>query len=96
MESKQLKDFELLKSKLARSLKETLTKDAAPPAGERAVDYEVHVPYHQLQADDDEDNTAEASVVYVVRTPQEKRHMVRIRFQYDKTGKFLKDTLAYV
>lgn len=44
MESKQLKDFELLKSKLARSLKEILTRDAMPPAGERPVDYDVHVP----------------------------------------------------
>lgn len=96
MESKQLKDFELLKSKLARSLKEILTRDAMPPAGERPVDYDVHVPYHQLSADEDAPNTAEAAVVYVVRTPEEKRHSVRIRFQYDKSGKFLKDTMAYV
>lgn len=96
MESKQSKDFELLKSKLARSLKEALVRDSLAPAGERPVDFDIHVPYHQLTVDEEVPSTAEAVAVYVVRCPAEKRHSVRIRFQYDKSGKFLKDTMTYV
>jgi hypothetical protein len=88
--------FEDLKSKIAKSLKETLHRDAAAPAGERHVDYDVHVPYHQLIADDSEDMAARAVVTYVVDCPSEKKHTVRIKFNYDKSGKFLKNTMTYV
>ena len=88
-------EFELIKSKLARSLKDILTKDAATPEGERHVDCEVHVPYHQLLAED-EPMTAKASVTYVVHGSTEKKHTVRIKFNYDKSGKFLKNSMTYV
>ena len=90
------KQFETIKSKLARSIKEILTKDAAPPAGERPVDYDVAVPYNQIAVDDDETEYAKATVIYTVLCPGEKKHVVRIKFKYEKTGKFLKDTMLYV
>jgi hypothetical protein len=89
-------EFDAIKSKLARSLKDTLTKDAATPEGERPVDCEVHVPYHQLAADDTEPLTASALVTYVVHGATEKKHTVRIKFNYDKSGKFLKNSMTYV
>lgn len=85
-----------LKSKIARSLKNTLTSDAVAPAGEKHVNFEVHVPYHQVKLDEDEPSTATATVTYVVQCPKEKRHTVYIKFKYDKSGKFLKNTMQYV
>lgn len=89
------KAFNEIKSKLAKSIKDTLTRDAAAPEGERPVDCEVHVPYHQLTPED-EPMTARALVTYVVHGPTEKKHTVRIEFNYDKAGKFLKNSMTYV
>lgn len=91
-----IENFEELKSKLARSLKTTLAYEAIPPVGEKPVDFELHVPYHQVKLDPDESNTATAVVTYVVRCPSEKKHTVYIKFKYDKTGKFMRETMEYV
>jgi hypothetical protein len=90
------KEFESLKSKIAKSLKETLFKESATPPGERHVDHDVHVTYHQVLEVEDEPMTASAVVTYVVAYPKEKRHTVRIKFNYDKAGKFLRNTMLYV
>ena len=85
------KAFEDIKSRLARSLKETLRDDCDPPPDE------IHIPYHKILADEDgEENTATATVTYIVFCPKEKRHTVYIKFKYDRAGKFLKDTMTYV
>jgi len=91
-----IENSEELKSKLVRSLKTTLAYEAIPPTGEKPVDFELHVPYHQIKLDPDEPNTASAVVTYVVRCPTEKKHTVFIKFKYDKAGKFLRETMKYV
>jgi len=92
------KEFEALKSKLARSLKEAMSQESATPEGEKHTHCEVHIPYHQIKPVDDseEDNTAQATITYVVNCPTEKKHTVRIKFKYDKSGKFLKNSMSYV
>jgi hypothetical protein len=88
-------EFERIKSKLARALKEHLLIDATPPPEEGNVDFEMHIPYHQIQPTDEE-LTARARITYVVRCPKEKVHTVHIEFNYDKTGKLSKETIHYV
>jgi hypothetical protein len=85
-----MKQFEDIKSRLARSLKETLFNECSPPPDE------LHIPYASVSPDREEPNTATATVTYVVRCPGEKKHTVHIRFKYDKEGKFLRDTMEYV
>jgi hypothetical protein len=102
----EIDEFEAIKSKLARSLKETLTREAAAPQGERPVDYEVHIPYHQIKQDpsvhipdaqtSETPKTASAVVTYIVRCPTEKKHTVKISFEYDKSGRFIRNTMRYV
>ncbi len=89
-------NFDSLKSKLARSLKDTLTREATHPEGERPIECEVHVPYHHLRPSVDEVDVAHAEVTYIVNCPAEKKHRVRIKFNYDKFGRFLRNTLQYV
>lgn len=96
MNSVVYKQFETIKSKLARSMKEILTKEAVMPSGESPVRCDVTIPYPQLDADPEDEGYAQATVIYVTYCPTEKKHVVRIKFQYDKTGKFLKDTVVYV
>lgn len=91
-----IENSEELKSKLVRSLKTTLANEAIPPTGEKPVDFELHVPYHQVKLDPDEANTATAVVTYVVRCPSEKKHTVYVKFKYDKAGKFMRETMEYV
>jgi hypothetical protein len=88
--------FEVLKSKIVRSLKEHLYNDALPPSGERPVDFDIHVPFHQVHLDEDADNRATASVTYMVNCPSEKKHSVHVNFAYDKTGRYVKGSLVYV
>jgi hypothetical protein len=92
------KEFELIKSKLARSIKDILTKESATPPGEKNTPCEVHIPYHHIKPVDDADSpdTAQATVTYVVSCPMEKKHTVRIKFKYDKNGKFLRNSMIYV
>jgi hypothetical protein len=84
------KNFEDIKSKLARSLKETLYNECSPPPNE------LHIPYGSVVEDKEEPYTALAVVTYIVRCPGEKKHTVHIKFKYDKEGKFLRDTMEYV
>lgn len=88
--------FEDVKSRLARSIKDVLTRESTLPPEERAMPFELHVPYQQLQADDDDPGYARARVTYVVNCPTEKKHTVYIKFKYDKAGRFLRNTMTYV
>lgn len=88
--------FESLKHKLLKSIKETLTLEAEAPKEEKPVDFDVRVPIHQLKLVDDCSDTAEALVIYAVRCPTEKTHAVRIKFNFDKSGSFLRNTMSYV
>lgn len=96
MQIESTSSFELIKSKLARSLKESLALDCETPRGEKRVEYEVRIPYHQLRADEEHDNMATALVTFAAWLPEEKTHTVRIRFEYTKSGKFLRETMTYV
>lgn len=89
-------EFEQLKSKIARSMKEVLTNEVRTPEGERTVACDIHIPYHHLLPDDDEAGAAQATVTYVTHTPTEKRHTVYVKFKYDKSGKFQRNTMTYV
>lgn len=88
--------FETLKPKLARSLKEYLYNESLAPAGERPVDFDIHVPFHQIKLDDETPNHASAVVTYVVRCPSEKKHTVNVNIAFDKQGRVVKDSLTYV
>lgn len=85
-----------MRSKIARSLKETLFKEAVSPEGEKPVRMELHVPYNQIRPDDENENSATATVTYVVWCPSEKKHSVNIKFNYDKYGKFIRNSMVYV
>lgn len=88
--------FETLKPKLARSLKEYLYNESLAPAGERPVDFEIHVPFNKLLLDEETPNHATAVVTYVVRCPSEKKHTVNVNIAFDKQGRVVKDSLTYV
>lgn len=90
------KEFEALKSKIVQSVKETLGAEVRTPEGEKSTPCDVHVPYEHLQPDDDEPSAATAVVVYVTYHPVEKRHIVKVKFNYDKSGKFQRNTMSYV
>ena len=87
--------FETLKPKLSRALKEHFLSEAQVP-GEQPVELEVHVPHSQLILSDETEFAAYATVTSIVRCPSEKKHTVYIEFKFDKTGKLVKDSLAYV
>ena len=91
-----LEKFETLKPKFARSLKEYLYNEALAPVGERPVDFDLHVPYHHIQFDDESENRAFASATYVVRCPSEKKHTVHMSVAFDKLGRVVKDSVQYV
>jgi hypothetical protein len=88
--------FELIHSKIARSLKEALFKESITPEGEKPVRMELHVPYNQIRPDEETEDTATATVTYVVWCPSEKKHTVNIKFNYDKHGKFIRNSMVYV
>lgn len=88
--------FEIIKSKVVKNLKDFLVKDTVARVNEKDVACEMHIPYHQVSLDDDEPDTALAVVTYVVNYIKEKKHTVRIKFQYDSKGKVDKSSLAYV
>jgi hypothetical protein len=88
--------FELIKSKVVKSLKDFLIKDTIARSGETAIICEMHVPYHQVSVDKEEPNMAQAVVTYVVNYIKERKHTVRVKFQYDSKGKIDKTSLAYV
>jgi hypothetical protein len=95
MPNLQYKEFEALKPKLIKSLREALGKEASPP-GERPIDYDIHIPEHTLSLHEDEENTAEAAVIYTVRCPSVKTHTVLVKFKYSDSGKILNDEVTYV
>lgn len=84
------KDFNQYKSRLAKSLHETLLRDCDPPPDE------LHIPYNLIVEDKEELWYAFAKVTYIVFCPTKKVHTVTIRFQYDKFGKFMLETMRYV
>ena len=90
------KNFEELKSKIARSVRDVLQLEARTPEGEKPTVCEVFVSYNQLIPIEEEENTAHAVVGYAVSWVKEKRHSVNIKFKYDNTGRFIRDTMVYV
>jgi hypothetical protein len=96
MTAKVSLDFEMLKPKIANSVKETLASENRTPEGEKAIPCDVFVPTQQLEADEDEPGAAYATVVYATYVPNERRHVVRVKFKYDKAGKFQRNTMTYV
>jgi hypothetical protein len=94
--SVKYKKFLELKSKIAKSLKDTLIKESTLPKEERQVDFEVIVPFQQLDLDNEDDDYAKALVIYSVMYPREKKHVVHVKFQYSPAGKFLRETMLYV
>jgi hypothetical protein len=88
--------FELIKSKVVKSLKDFLIKDTVAKTGETPVVCEMHVPYHQVDIDKEEPGVAQAVITYVVSYIKEKKHTVRVKFQYDSKGKVDKNSLVYV
>lgn len=88
-------NFDLLKPKIARSLRETLSTEVRTPDGERTTPCDVYVPENMIEADDEE-LSAYATVIYVTYCPKERKHAVKIKFNYDEKGKFIRDTLDYV
>jgi len=82
--------FDSIKQQLERSIVETLYHDCQPypPA-------KVYVHNYSLQAEKSH-GWARAKVTYVVYCPGEKLHTVNIRFQHDKMGRFLMNTMQYV
>lgn len=90
-----IEKFETLKPKLSRALKEHFLSESEVP-GEQPVELEVHVPHNQLVLSDEEEFAGYATVTSVVRCPSEKKHTVYIKFNFDKTGKLVKDSITYV
>jgi hypothetical protein len=88
--------FENIKYRLAKSIRDTLLLESQTPEEETPVDVDVRVPAQQIKQLDDENDTAQALVVYVVKCPKEKTHAVRIQFKFDCFGRFLRDTMTYV
>ena len=88
--------FEIIKSKVVKSLKDFLIKDTLAKTGETPVVCEMHVPYHQVSADKDGTGTAQAVITYVVNYIKERKHTVRVKFQYDAKGKVDRSSLVYV
>jgi hypothetical protein len=87
-------EFELVRNKVTRALKEHMVAEARTPEGERTLPCDVYV--SQVKPSDEEELTAEAVVTYVTYAPKEKQHSTRIKFKYDKSGKFQKNTISYV
>jgi hypothetical protein len=79
-----------VKSRLAKSVHETLWRDCNPPPDE------LHIPYHLIVEDRKNPWSAFATVTYIVFCPTKKTHTVDIHFKYDKFGKFLLETMKYV
>jgi hypothetical protein len=84
------KDFNTIKSRLTRSLNDTLMGDCNPPPDE------LHIPYGSVVPDEEAPGWAFARVIYVVYCPKKKTHTVDLRFQYDKFGKFILSSMQYV
>lgn len=82
--------FSQIKSRLARSLEDTLRRDCNPPPDD------LSIPYHSIVEDRETPGFARATVTYIVFCPTKKLHTVNIRFKYDKFGKFILDSMHYV
>lgn len=82
--------FSQIKSRLARSLEDTLRRDCNPPPDD------LSIPYHQITEDKKNPGHAFALVTYIVFCPTKKVHTVNIHFKYDKFGKFILDSMRYV
>jgi hypothetical protein len=83
------KDFNSIKMRLAKSIHSALFRECDPPPDE------LIIPYAPLVCGD-EPGVAYAQVIYKVFCPREKLHTINIKFQYDKFGNFMMDTMTYV
>jgi len=84
------RDFGSIKTRLVKSMYETLRQDCNPPPDD------LIIPIDTVRPDGDLDGWATAMVIYVMYMPKKKTHTVNIRFQYDKFGKFILSTMEYV
>ena len=84
------KDFGAIKSRVVKSLYETLYRDCNPPPDD------LIIPSDTVRADKDKDGWATALVIYVMYMPNKKTHAVNIRFQYDNFGRFILSSMEYV
>jgi hypothetical protein len=89
-------EFDAIKGKLARSLREELLKDALTPNGEKHVDVDVRIPHELFMRDPDKPGTVQAAATYTVKMPDEKKHTVYLQFRYDKNGNLVKNSITYV
>jgi hypothetical protein len=83
-------EFESISAQLEKSIAEALYNECPPypPA-------KVYVHRHTLLPEKSP-GWARAKVTYVVYCPGEKTHSVNIRFQHDKTGRFIRNSMQYV
>jgi hypothetical protein len=86
----QTKEFNQLKARIAKSVRETLLEDCNPPPDE------LHIPFNLVLEDEENPWHAFARATYVVFCPKKKVHTVTINFRYDKFGKFQPETMKYV
>ena len=86
----KISQFDVLKPRIARSMKEVLYNENTPPPDE------LIIPYNQIKEDEDEEGVATARVIYVTYCPGKKVHTVNIRFRYNKYGTFLRTTMTYL
>jgi hypothetical protein len=84
------KDFGAIKSRVVKSLYETLHRDCNPPPDDLIIFSD------SVKADKDKDGWATAQVIYVMYMPSKKTHSVNIRFQYDNFGRFILSSMEYV
>ena len=89
-------ELELLREKIASSIRETLSSEVRTPEGEKVTPCDVYVPEALIEEDDSEENCAQAAITYVSYAPEAKRHTVYIRFKYSDDGKFLRESMTYV
>lgn len=89
-------DFESLRLKIAKSMRDTLSAEVRTPDGEKVTPCDVYVADQLIEAIADEPEAAYATITYVTYCPNERRHSVRVKFNYTKQGKFKRDTMSYV
>lgn len=87
--------IERLKDNIISTLTAHLRKEANPDE-EGFIDLVIQVPKELLEEDPEDPRAAFATVRYVVKCPSEKTHTVKVRFQYNKNGEFIKNSLTYV
>jgi hypothetical protein len=89
-------DFEALRPKIAKSMRDTLSAEVRTPDGEKVTPCDVYVADQLIEEVDGEADAAYATITYVAYCPNERRHSVRVKFNYTKQGKFKRESMSYV